>query len=237
MIPKIIHYCWFGRNPQPEIIIKCLKSWQKFLPDYEIILWNEDNYNVEKIPFTREAYQHKKFAFVSDYARFDILEQHGGIYLDTDVELLKSLDDFLYHRAFTGFEKYDLVAPGLILGAEPSHSVISWMKSYYEKEGGFHPERNMITVVYIMTEYLKKQGLIPNNTLQEVEGLTVYPQEYFAPLNFQNNSLEITPNTASIHHYAGTWLSSKAAAKVKIYQLLNKALGEKLFKFVRNLFK
>lgn len=235
MIPKKIHYCWFGRNPMPEILLKCLESWKKFLPDYEIILWNEDNYDVEKIPFTREAYYHRKFAFVSDYSRFDILEQQGGIYLDTDVELLRSLDPFLRHSAFTGFEKEDLLNPGLILGAVPGHPVISWMKEHYEREPGFDPAKNMITVVYIMTEYLKKHGLVPNNTLQEIEGLTVYPTEYFAPLSFQNNTLKITPNTVSIHHYAGTWLSPKDAARVKLYQWLNKILGEKLFKFVRNL--
>lgn len=237
MIPKKIHYCWFGRSPQPEIIKKCIASWRKFLPDYEIILWNEENYDVEKIPFTKDAYQYKKFAFVSDYARFDILEKYGGIYMDTDVELLKSLDDFLHHKAFTGFEKSDLVAPGLILGAEANHPIISWMKNHYEKEKGFNTNENMITVVYIMTEYLKKHGLLPNNSLQEVMDITIYPMEYFAPLNFQNSTLQITDKTVSIHHYAGTWLSPSTLFRVKIYQFLNRIMGEKLFKFVRNLIK
>lgn len=233
MIPKKIHYCWFGRSPMPEILLKCLESWKKFLPDYEIILWNEDNFPVDKIPFTRDAYLHRKFAFVSDYARFKILYEEGGIYIDTDVQLLKNLDSFLNHKSFTGFEKRDQVNPGLIIGSTPKNSVLWDMMNYYENSQ-FDPNK-MITVVHIMTEYLKKHGLVPNNTLQEVQGITVYPTEYFAPLNFQNNTLQITPQTVSIHHYAGTWLSPKDAARVKLYQWLNKILGEKLFKFVRNL--
>lgn len=237
MIPKKIHYCWFGRNPMPQIILKCIESWKLFLPDYEHLLWNEDNYDVNKIAYTSDAYKWKKYAFVSDYARFDILNKQGGIYLDTDVELLKSLNPLLENKAFTGFEKHDLVAPGLILGAVPGHPVIAYMKSYYEKQKGFHPEKNMETVVAIMTNYLTEKGLTPNNTYQVISDMVIYPTEYFAPMNFQNNKVTITDKTFSIHHYAGSWLSSTEIVKIKIYQYLNNALGEKYFLKLRNLLK
>ena len=209
----------------------CIDSWTRFLPDYEIIRWDESNFDVHSIPFTSQAYEAKKYAFVSDYARFKILFELGGIYMDTDVELLKSLDAFLHHRAFTGFEKKDQVAPGLILGAEPHMPVIRYMQEYYENLPGYTPE--MDTVVAIMTKFLVSKGLRLDNTLQTVEETTVYPMEYFSPLNFQTNKLERTKNTVSVHHYAGTWLSGRQKFKVRLYQLLNSILGEENFKRLR----
>lgn len=237
MIPKKIHYCWFGRNPMPDILLKCMASWEKYLPGYEIIRWDEDSYDVDKIPFTREAYQHKKYAFVSDYARFDILLGQGGIYMDTDVELLKPLDPFLQHQVFTGFEKDDLVAPGLILGAQSGQSVIAEMKAHYEKQDGFHPDRNAETVVAIMTALLAEKGLKLDNTFQEVDGTAVYPRDYFAPMDFQSNRLVTTDNTVSIHHYAGSWLSSREKVKVKMFQLLTNVLGAERFARLRKKIK
>lgn len=232
MIPKKIHYCWFGGNPLPEKLQMCIESWYKFLPDFEIIRWDEANFDVHQIPFSSQAYQARKFAFVSDYARFKILNEQGGIYMDTDVELLSSLNPFLHHRVFTGFERKDLVAPGLILGAIPQQEIIQYMQNYYEALPAYTAQSD--TVVTIMTNYLREKGLRPDNSMQHIAETTVYPMEYFAPMNFQNNTLAITNNTVSIHHYAGTWLSDSEKNKVKLYQLLNKLLGEKLFRKLRN---
>ena len=119
-IPKIIHYCWFGNNPKPEIVYKCIESWKKYFPDYEIVEWNEKNYDVNKELYMQEAYSCKKWAFVSDYARFDVLYQYGGIYFDTDVEVLKKFpQEILCNQAFTGIESTKIISPGLVFGCAP----------------------------------------------------------------------------------------------------------------------
>lgn len=236
MIPKKIHYCWFGRNPLPDIVEKCIASWQKFLPDYEIIRWDEDNYDVRKNNFVRQAYSHKKYAFVSDFARFDILQEHGGIYMDTDVELLQNLDKFLIYPCFTGFESPILVNPGVIIGAEKRSQLIGYMKSYYELNDGFNPDK-IETVVSIMTDYLTSNGLKLNNKLQKIQDVTIFPTEYFAPLGFQTGKLNITDNTVSIHHYAGSWLSTRDKIKITLYRIFNNLLSDEIFTKVRGFFK
>lgn len=236
MIPKKIHYCWFGRNPEPPLIEKCIASWRKFLPDYEIIRWDEDNYDVEKIPFTKQAYIDRKYAFVSDYARFDILSSEGGIYMDTDVELIKTLDNFLHHEVFTGFEKKDLVAPGLIIGAVPHAAPVQFMKCYYEQKTAFSPN-DVETVVTVMTRYYVERGLRLDDTLQQVEETTIYPTEFFAPLDFQSSRLLVTERTVSIHHYAASWLSASEKIKVKAFQFFTNLLGEQKFSKLREKLK
>jgi mannosyltransferase OCH1-like enzyme len=236
VIPKKIHYCWFGGNPLPEIVVKCINSWLKFLPDYEFIRWDEDNYDVYKNTFITDAYLAKKYAFVSDYARFDILSQYGGIYLDTDVEILKNLDNFLAFSCFTGFESYNLVNPGVIIGSQKDAELIAYMKSYYESVAKFNPNAPE-TVVSIITKYLVENGLKLNNTEQIVAGAIIFPTEYFAPLGFQTGKLAITPNTVSIHHYAGSWLGKDEIFKLKIFRFLTNLLGEKKFYSLRQLLK
>lgn len=124
MIPKKIHYCWFGRNPLPELAVRCIESWKKYCPDYEIIEWNEDNYDINKISYVKEAYQARKWAFVTDYVRLDVVNQYGGIYLDTDVELLKSLDPLLKYKSFFGMEEGKFIATGLGFGAEKGTKIL-----------------------------------------------------------------------------------------------------------------
>lgn len=170
MIPKIIHYCWFGRGPLPELAQKCIASWKKYLPDYEIKEWNEDNFDVNIIPYTAEAYAMKKYAFVSDYARFWILHKYGGIYFDTDVEVIRPIDDIIARGNFMGFEtdpnpaKGDAsegsVAPGLGLGVNPGLWIIEKMMHYYDGQHFVHEAvmKNQITVVHIATKVLCDNG-------------------------------------------------------------------------------
>ena len=169
MIPKKIHYCWFGRNPLPESALKCIASWKKFFPDYEIIEWNEDNFDVNCIPYTRQAYEAKKYAFVSDYARFKILYEHGGVYFDTDVEVIRSMDDIIERGAFLGFEinpnenrPYGAVNPGVGMGAESGMSLYKNILDYYSQLSFIRPDGSYEmtdAVVNITTRELIKAGM------------------------------------------------------------------------------
>lgn len=211
MIPKKIHYCWFGGNPLPELAIKCIKSWKKFFPDYEIIEWNENNYDVHKIPYISQAYEAKKYAFVSDYARFDILYEHGGIYFDTDVEVIKSMDKIIEQGAFAGVELPGKLAAGLGL-ASPAASPIykeildSYKHSQFIDKNG---ENDLTTVVIRVSDIFRKYGFTDENKIQNICGIIIYPTEYFCPYNYENNTMKITTNTYTIHHYDGSWLSQE----------------------------
>lgn len=252
MIPKKIHYCWFGGNPLPELAIKCIESWKKYFPDYEIVEWNEKNYNVEeKCDYIREAYGAKKWAFVSDYARYDILYQYGGVYFDTDVEVIKSMEEVIKNGSFMGFEysknKKIKVAPGLGMGSLPKQKFYKEILDYYNKihflnkDGSY----NQITIVEYTTDLLKKYGLIENNIIQKVEDVVIYPTEYFCPLNYETGKILITDKTVSIHHYTSSWLTEKEK-KVKEFErkLLN-GYGQKkidiltksiLYRLIKNLY-
>lgn len=225
MIPKIIHYCWFGRGPLPKLAQKCIDSWRKYLPDYEIREWNEDNFDVNIIPYTAEAYQLKKYAFVSDYARFWILFHYGGIYFDTDVEVIKPIDDIIKRGPFMGFETDPTngfaacrVAPGLGLGANMGNGMIKKFLDWYDSK---HFEmkdltKDQITVVTIATSVLKENGLKAEKGIQKVEDIWIYPREYFCPINVTTNHLTITKNTRTIHHYAGSWINESPSLKNSI---------------------
>lgn len=210
-IPKIIHYCWFGRNPLPELAKKCIASWKKFLPDYEIKEWNENNYDVRKIPYIAQAYDAKKYAFVSDFARFDILYEHGGVYFDTDVEVIKPLDDILRRGSFAGVERTgDAGSLNAGLGiASPAASEIykeildSYKESSFIKADG---SLDLTTVVTRVSNIFKKHGLKDVDEIQKVCGVTVYPAEYFCPKSLETGKLHITGNTRTIHWFDGSWL-------------------------------
>ena len=217
-IPKIIHYCWFGGNPLPELAKKCIASWKKFLPDYEIKEWNEQNYDVRKITYTAQAYDAKKYAFVSDYARFDILYQYGGIYFDTDVEVIKPLDEILKRGAFAGVECAVALAAGLGI-ASPAASTIyqeildSYRESSFIKSDG---SMDLTTVVTRVSDIFKKHGFTDKNEIQEVAGVTVYTTEYFCPKDFETGELKITEHTRTIHWFDGSWLD-EWACKYRTY--------------------
>lgn len=216
MIPKKIHYCWFGGNPLPPLAVKCIESWKKFLPDYEIKEWNEDNFDVNIIPYTQEAYQAKKYAFVSDYARFWILYKYGGLYFDTDVEVIKPMDDIIARGPFMGCENDASdtslgVNPGLGLGVNPGRGLYKEIIDVYAilhfvNKDGTH---NQKTIVQYTTEILCRHGLKRSNEIQECAGVWIYPKEYFCPKDFQTKVIELTANTLAIHHFDGSWWSEE----------------------------
>jgi len=214
VIPKTIHYCWFGRKPLPELALKCIASWRKFLPEYEIKEWNEDNFDVNQIPYTAQAYKCGKFAFVSDYARFKILYEQGGIYFDTDVEVIKPLDDILTKGPFFGIEasnKKLLCAPGLGFACYPDLALCKAMIDYYRKERFelSNGKYNLETVVQIFSKILKKRGIRFSSNPTEFEGVYFYPPEYFCPINYYTGQKNITENTYTIHHYAASWVNQQ----------------------------
>ncbi len=216
MIPKVIHYCWFGRNPLPELAIKCIESWKKFLPDYEIKEWNEDNFDVNIIPYTAEAYKAKKYAFVSDYARFWILYHYGGLYFDTDVEIIKPMDDIIARGPFMGCEGSACdnvataiaVAPGLGLGVNPGLGLYKELLDEYSTFCFYNTDGtlNLKTVVQYTTELLISHGLRNTNDIQECAEIVVYPKEYFCPKSMLSGKIRKTKNTVCIHHFAASWI-------------------------------
>lgn len=238
MIPKKIHYCWFGRNPLPESAQKCIASWRKYLPDYEIIEWNEDNFDVNSILYTRQAYEAKKYAFVSDYARFKILYEYGGLYFDTDVEVIKSFEDILNRGAFMGCEQTlpqsGNVNPGLGLGVAPGLGLYKELideyasRTFINDDGSF----NQTTIVTYTTDLLVRKGLKPVDGIQEVEGIFIYPKDYFNPLNDNTGRLRITENTHSIHWYSKTWLNV-SPIRTKLSRLSHRLFGVKIISTIR----
>lgn len=219
MIPSIIYYCWFGEKPIPSEYQQNINSWKEFFPKYEIKEWNENNYDVHCIPFSSEAYKVQKFAYVSDYARLKILYEHGGIYFDTDVEVIKNIDDILANGAWMGIEKHtstpkndDMVNIGIGFATEPYHPIIKEVMSFYENTHYIFPDGHMeqLPIVPIVTKILQKHGMPSKvNKPINIKGITIYPWDYFCPIEFMSNKLEITKNTRTIHHYSATWMSPK----------------------------
>lgn len=237
MIPKIIHYCWFGGNPLPEKDKKCIESWKKYCPDYEIKEWNETNYNVNKNKYMSDAYKNKKWGFVPDYARFDIIYNEGGFYLDTDVELIKSLDSLRTNDSYMGFECDCFVNGGIGFGATPKNQMIEKLRDmyneldFYKKNG----EINLKPSPHYITELLEENGLVRNNKKQTINGLIIYPIEYFSPKDYYTGDINITENTISIHHYNMSWVDPKIREFHEKEQRLSKRfgvnIGRKIIKF------
>lgn len=226
-IPKTIHYCWFGGKEKPEIVKKCMESWKMQLHDYKIIEWNENNFNIGLNSYVNEAYNSRKYAFVSDYVRVYALYHYGGIYLDTDVEVNKSFNDLLYNHSFWGFEQENFIATSTI-GAEKGNSLIKeFLDSYSDKrfinsDGTF----NTLTNVASITKLLEDKGLRSNGEYQEIANLGVfYPQTYFSPYDYINCRSFITEKTYTIHHFYKSWMPVKARIKGKIKYVLSKLIG------------
>lgn len=217
-IPKVIHYCWFGKNPLPERYKEWMSSWKKYCPDYEIVEWNESNYDVTKNSYMGQAYEAKKWGFVSDYARLDIIYNHGGIYLDTDVELIRSLDDLLYQEAFCGFS-YDLqVASGLGFGAVKKLPIIRALRDQYnhltfKKADG---TLNLTITPEYQSSFLVNKGLKLNGEFQEIEKLRIYPATFFCGIMGTTQKTIITDSTFSLHHFDGSWVDKEQKRKLKI---------------------
>lgn len=207
MIPKTIHYCWFGGNPKPKLAQKCIKSWEKYCPDYEMIEWNEDNFNIASAPlFVRQAYEAKKWAFVTDYVRLWAMVNYGGIYMDTDVEVIKPLEPYLRHKAFSGFENETDIPTG-IMACEKSFPLFREFLDYYTDVSLLDDSGNVkyITNVTIMTKICVEKGLKQDNKEQIIEEFVLYPRDYFCPIDYKTNRLKKTKNTVTIHWFAGSW--------------------------------
>lgn len=235
MISKTIHYCWFGRNPLPKSAQKCITSWRKFFPDYEIKEWNEDNFDVNIIPYTQQAYEAKKYAFVSDYARFWVLYHYGGVYFDTDVEVIKPLDDIINKGPFMGFEidgtkKGEKIAvnPGLGISAERGMSLYKEFLDGYKdvpfllKNGAINP----FGMIPMITKLFKEKGLQPNGQIQTIDRITIYPQEFFNPFHDATGKLLITENTRTIHWYSKTWLPPEPQWRITVKRYIRRYFGK-----------
>lgn len=226
MIPKVIHYCWFGRNPLPASAVKCIESWHKYLPDYEIKEWNEDNFDVNIIPYTQQAYEAKKYAFVSDYARFWILYHYGGLYFDTDVEVIRSFDEIVAKGGFMGIEQgaslngKPMVAPGLGLGIEAGNSFYKKMLQLYSDFSfkNIDSSLNTETIVSYTTKELYDNGMEATTEIQQVCGIWIYPADYFCPMDSTTGITTLTNRTLSIHHYDCSW-KNHHTIRFKIHQL------------------
>ena len=209
-IPKIIHYCWFGKGKLNELSIKCIESWKKFCPDYEIIEWNEENFDISINAYVKEAYEQKKYAFVSDYVRLYALYNYGGIYMDTDVEVLKSFDSLLKYDGFSGFEDNNGVQTA-VMASKKGHDLIGELLSYYADKN-FVNERgipDLTTNVIIITNICKKYGLKLENNTQDIKGIRFFPSEFFCPKSQKTGEIKITDNTYTIHHFYGSWIPYK----------------------------
>lgn len=229
MIPKKIHYCWFGRGQKPKLAEKCIASWKKYCPDYEIIEWNEDNFDINMNPYTKMCYEQKKFAFLSDYVRLWVVYNNGGIYFDTDVELIKKPDFLLENQAFFGFEqspqnpKNAQNNTGLAFGSVATGLALKVMLAEYDPLlDGLH---GVIGCPKLNTDALAKLGLIPDGSLQKFDWGTVYPNDYFNPYESTTGRLNKTKNTVSIHWYMGSCLTLKQKLRSTITKPLHRIFG------------
>lgn len=231
MIPKVIHYCWFGRGQMPKLALKCIESWKKYCPDYEIKEWNEDNFDLDMYPYVREAYDARKFAFVTDVVRLYALYHEGGIYMDTDVEVIKPLDSLLQYDAVSGFESPTQIPTGL-MASRDGHPLFKELLDEYNGIHFHRPDGTLDTTTNVtrISNTCLKYGLRLDNTLQTVCGFTLLPKDYLCPKSYKTGELELTANTLCIHHFSGSWVQNNKAKRVKrmiLFGILGKNLTEK----------
>ena len=237
-IPKVIHYFWFGHNKKPRLIQKCIRSWKKACPDYQIIEWNEDNFDVNMIPYTKEAYSLKKWGFVSDYARLWVIFNYGGFYLDTDVELIKSLDSLRDEKVFFSSEDNQSVSTGLGFGAIKGSAIVGKLADDYKNRHfiGKDKKPDLTPCPIIQTEYFRKNidSFSLSDKISSFDGISFYPKDYFCPIDPSTNKLHITENTIGIHYFAASWQKKSLrlkrvlidVPKTRIYNAATRILGE-----------
>ena len=234
MIPKIIHYCWFGRKPKPKSVLKFMRTWKKHLPDYQLMEWNEDNFDISSVPFVSEAYRLRKYAFVSDYVRLFALYHHGGIYFDTDVEVLKSFDDLLDAPGFMGYDS-DKCLGTAVMAANKGNEVINEFMGLYHQMAfstdGLLPNTKLIS------HYLETQGVILNNQFFIFRNqLFLYPLEFFIVQTYDEFKLHLTSNSYSIHHYAASWFPWIGRMRVRFLKSIGPK-GVHIYKKIARLVK
>lgn len=234
MIPKRIHYCWFGRGEKPKLAKRCIASWKKYCPDYEIIEWNEDNFNIAAYPYAAYCYRQRKWAFLSDFVRLVVVEAHGGLYFDTDVELLRKPDFLLEHEAFFGFENNVHVATGLGFGAVPHQgTIIAMLNQYLMLESDSDGNFPIIGCPVLNTAALIEMGLQCSGRRQTVAGAEIYPAEYFNPYESSTGRLRRTKETVSIHWYSMSWLSRGQILRSKFTRPFHRLFGDQCFAWMK----
>lgn len=238
MIPKIIHYCWFGRGSMSGLALKCIESWHKYMPDWEYKLWNEDNFDIQSVPYVKEAYESRKFAFVTDYVRLWALYTEGGVYMDTDVEILKPLDDLMHLSAFTGYEgsKYQPPVTGLM--ASVAHG--EWVKEQLDSYIGAHfikadGTMDMTTNTVRISSIMKGNGFVQDGRYHVYKDLHVFPTDYFCPRQTTGEFL-LTDNTYCDHHFLGSWNDAKGGRSKGLKCLIGSKNMSRLIKLKRKLF-
>jgi hypothetical protein len=227
VIPKVIHYCWFGGNPVPSSVYACIASWKTACPGYEIRRWDERNFDVSHCRFAREAHAAGRWAFVSDYARLRIVLDHGGIYLDTDVELVKPLDPLLGHDAFFGFQQDCTIATGLGFGAVKGHRFVDSLVAAYENIAFLGTDGSPVTTPCPVrdSEVLRGLGVRLDGAYQEIEGVVILPAEYLSPKCYESGRIRTTPRTIAIHHYDASWHGDLERADLASRRRYARAVG------------
>ena len=235
MIPKVIHYCWFGRGKMPVMAERCIDSWKQILPGYELRLWNEDSFDITSVPYVQEAYEARKFAFVTDYVRLYALYTVGGVYMDTDVEVLKPLDDLLHLPAFSGFESDHEIPTGIIAGQQHSPWAEEQLR-HYETRSFRRPDGSfdLTTNVEIISGSMAANGFRLRNSYQVYKDcMHIFPKDYFCPKS-RAGLITITPNTYCIHHFEGSWQPMPMKVKKYVFQkIIGPTLTDKLIKLKR----
>lgn len=228
MIPKTIHYCWFGGHPLPEETQYYIDSWRKFCPDYEIIQWNESNFDVSQNPYCREAYEAQKWAFVSDYARLKVLYDHGGIYMDADVEVVKNLDVLLQYRAFSGFESDQHIPTGTMGAIRGNDWIQALLQDYDDRhflrnDGTYDMTTNVVRITNLTQQ---RYGVRLDNTLQIFGNhMALFPFDWLCAKSYETGEILRTDNTLTIHHFAGSWLSDEAKKYAEAKKYWRKKYG------------
>lgn len=234
MIPKIIHYCWFGRGEKPRLAQKCIASWKKICPDFEIIEWNEDNFDIESYPYAKYCYENKKWAFLSDFVRLTVILEYGGIYFDTDVELLKSPETLLEYGAFFGFENPTMVATGLGFGAVSGHkAVLAMYDQYTDLQPNEQGEYPCIVCPTVNTNALLPMGLKLNGECQQIGDIAILGMDYLNPYDDPTGRLRKTANTISIHWYSKSWLDKRTIIRSMLTRPFHRIFGNDCFDWIK----